>query len=94
MPVTTTAFAAVMVISIVSAAAHWPASGVKIYACVPTTAVLITLDGLHEPVIPLHDVDGKLAAVVPSQYVVVIHDKFVGASGVTVTVTLSTQLKP
>jgi hypothetical protein len=46
--------------------AHWPAVGVKVY--VPL-AVLLTIAGLHVPVIPLVDVVGKTGAVAPLQNV-------------------------
>jgi hypothetical protein len=50
-------------ISIVTSAAHWPASGVKVYVVVPTVVVLITA-GLHVPAMSLFEVAGKVGAVV------------------------------
>lgn len=47
---------------IVAVAAHWPAAGVKVYAVVPVSDVLIEA-GLHVPVIPLVDVVGNPGAV-------------------------------
>ena len=55
---------AVTIISNVVAAAHCPASGVKVY--VPL-AVLLTVAGDHVPDIPLMDVVGNTGAVAPEQ---------------------------
>ena len=55
--------AVVITISIVAVVAHWPAVGVKVYVVVPTVAVL-TVAGLHVPVMVLVDVVGKAGAVV------------------------------
>jgi len=52
----------VIVISIATAVAHCPASGVNVYVVVPTEAVLIVA-GFHVPVIPLVDVVGKAGAM-------------------------------
>jgi hypothetical protein len=54
----------VIVTSIVVVVAHWPASGVNVY--VPFT-VLLTIAGVHVPVIPLIDVVGNTGAAVPEQ---------------------------
>ena len=53
----------VTVTVIVVVAAHWPASGVKVY--VPL-AVLLTTAGDQVPVIPFVDVNGNTGAVDPS----------------------------
>ena len=47
----------------VSAAAHWPVSGVKIKVNVPATEVLM-VSGTHVPVIPLIEVSGNAGGVV------------------------------
>jgi len=52
----------VITISIVTGAAHCPASGVNVYVVVPVTDVLIVA-GLHVPVILLLDVAGNNGAV-------------------------------
>lgn len=54
----------VTVILIVTGKPHCPAAGVNVY--VPL-AVLLTVAGLHVPVIPLFDVAGSTGAVVPAQ---------------------------
>jgi len=56
--------AGVTVTSIVTAVAHCPASGVKVY--VPLT-VLLTTAGVQVPVMPLIDVVGNTGAAVPEQ---------------------------
>jgi hypothetical protein len=64
--------------------AHSPAFGVKLY--VPL-AVLLTVDGLHVPVIPLVDVEGNVGAVAPEQILAVVPNANVGVRiGLTVTV--------
>ena len=45
---------------------HEPLAGVKVYAVVPAFAVLMTA-GLQVPLIPLMEVVGKAAGVVPMQ---------------------------
>jgi hypothetical protein len=57
-------------------AAHWPASGVKVY--VPL-AVLLTTAGAHVPVITFSDVNGNTGATAPEQ---------IGATAAKVGVTL------
>ena len=52
----------VITISIVTAVAHCPASGVNVYVVVPTEAVLIVA-GFHVPVMPLVEVEGNAGAV-------------------------------
>ena len=54
----------VTVILIVRGKPHWPAAGVNVYE---PLAVLLTIEGLHVPVIPLFDVVGNIGAVVPEQ---------------------------
>jgi hypothetical protein len=55
--------------------AHWPAVGVKVY--VPL-AVLLTIAGLHVPVIPLAEVAGNAGTVPPEQIVSVVPKLNVG----------------
>jgi hypothetical protein len=55
--------------------AHWPAVGVKVY--VPL-AVLLTVAGLHVPLIPLVDVVGNAGTVPPEQIVSVVPKLNVG----------------
>ena len=57
-------------------AAHWPASGVKVYVAV---AVLLTTAGDQVPVMPLVDVNGNTGATEPSH---------IDATGLKVGVTL------
>ena len=54
--------AVVITISIVAVVAHWPAVGVKVYVVVPTVAVL-TVAGLHVPVMLFVEVAGNAGAV-------------------------------
>lgn len=64
--------------------AHWPAVGVKVY--VPP-AVLLTVEGLHVPVILLVDVFGNAGTTPPSQMLSVVPKLNVGVMfGFTVTV--------
>jgi len=53
-------FGFIVMVSVV-VVAHCPAAGVKVYVVVPAVAVL-TLAGLHVPVMPLVDVACKVAA--------------------------------
>ena len=57
----------VTTIFIVVGAAHWPASGVKVYVLVPVAEVFITA-GFHDPLMPLFEVPGRGSAVAPTQY--------------------------
>jgi hypothetical protein len=67
--------------------AHCPAVGVKVY--VPLL-VLLTVEGLHVPVIPLVDVPGKDGTVPPLQIVNEVPKLNVGVSiGLTVTVNIA-----
>ena len=52
----------VICIAIVAVVAHWPAAGVKVYVVVPTVVVL-TVAGLHVPVMLLSEVAGRTGAV-------------------------------
>jgi len=53
---------AITVMSIVvEAVAHWPILGENVYVVVPEAAVL-TVDGLHVPLIPLLEVAGNVGA--------------------------------
>jgi hypothetical protein len=45
---------------------HCPADGVKVYTVEPAEAVL-TVDGLHVPVMPFSEVDGRVPGVAPTQ---------------------------
>ena len=64
--------------------AHKPAVGVNVY--VPL-AVLLTVAGLHVPVMPLVDVSGNIGAVAPEQILVLVPNTNVGVMfGFTVTV--------
>ena len=45
---------------------HWPVAGVNVYVVVPINAVL-TVDGLHVPVMPSSEVVGSAGAVKPWQ---------------------------
>jgi len=71
----------VTVTSIVVVVAHWPASGVNVY--VPL-AVLLTVAGVHVPVIPLSDVVVNTGATEPEQ-IGAIAAKVGVTAGVTVT---------
>ena len=51
-----------IVTSIVTVTAHCPVAGVNVYVAVPGVDVLIDA-GLHVPLIPLFDVNGKAGAV-------------------------------
>ena len=51
---------------IVVVVAHCPAEGVKVYTVDPADAVL-TVDGLHVPVVPFSDVVGRVPGVAPTQ---------------------------
>ena len=46
--------------------AHCPAEGVKVYTVDPAEAVL-TVEGLHVPVIPFSEVADKIPGVAPTQ---------------------------
>ena len=64
--------------------AQSPAVGVNVY--VPLV-VLLTVDGLHVPVIPLVDVEGNVGAVAPEQILTVVPNANAGVRiGLTVTV--------
>ncbi len=64
--------------------AHCPAVGVNVY--IPLV-VLLTVDGLHVPVMPLPDVVGNAGAVAPSQILTLVPKLKVGVIfGFTVTV--------
>jgi hypothetical protein len=68
----------------VAVVAHWPAVGVKVYT---PLAVLLTVTGLHVPVILLVDVVGNVGTVPPEQTVNVVPKLNVGVMfGATVTV--------
>jgi hypothetical protein len=68
----------------VAVVAHCPAVGVNVY--VPL-AVLLTVAGLHVPVMPLLDVVGNVGAVAPSQILTLVPKLNVGVIfGFTVTV--------
>lgn len=63
--------------------AHWPELGVNVY--VPDVW-LLTVDGLHVPVIPLVDVAGNTGTDVPAQIAIEVPKLNVGVTiGLTVT---------
>ena len=67
--------------------AHNPAVGVNVYT---PLAVLLTIEGLHVPVIPFVDVVGNVGTVPPEQIVSVVPKLNVGVIfGVTVTVNVN-----
>jgi hypothetical protein len=65
--------------------AHCPAVGVNVYVAV---AVLLTVEGLHVPLIPFVDVDGNTGATDPLQ-IGAIAAKVGVIPGVTVTVSVA-----
>ena len=68
----------------VAVVAHCPAVGVNVYVLL---VVLLTLAGLHVPVMPLLDVVGKAGAVAPEQILTLVPNVNVGVIfGLTVTV--------
>ena len=76
---------AVTVTSVVTTDAH-ATEGVKVYVVVPSVAVLIEA-GLHEPAMPLVDMDGKAGAADPMQSGPIVLNTGV-AAGLTVTLSV------
>ena len=53
-----------MMIDSLAIAAHWPAAGVNVYSVV---TVLLIVEGLHVPLMPLVDINGSAGITDPEQ---------------------------